>query len=55
MSISFLRSVVLTYLPITRDFLWLLDACVPADLWVLAMWLIDMLVLLLRLLPVFPV
>jgi hypothetical protein len=55
MSTSFLRSVALTYLPLTWDFLWLLDACAPTDLWVLAAWLIDMLVLLLGLLPMFPI
>jgi hypothetical protein len=55
MSTSFLRSVVLNYLLLTQDFLWLLDACSPVDLRVMAVWLIDMLVLLLRLLLVFPV
>jgi hypothetical protein len=55
MSTSFLRSAALTYLPQTQDFLWLLDACAPVDLRVLAAWLIDMLVLPLGLLLVFPV
>jgi hypothetical protein len=55
MSTSFLKSVALTYLSLTRDFLWLLDACALADLLVLAARLIDMLVLLLGLLSVFPV
>jgi hypothetical protein len=52
---SFSKSAALTYLPLTQDFIWLLDACAPVDLQVLATWLIDMLVLPLGLLLVFPV
>jgi hypothetical protein len=54
-STSSLRSVALTYLRITQGFLWLLDACAPVDLRAPAAWLTDMLVLLLKLLLVFPV
>jgi hypothetical protein len=50
-----LRSAALTYLPLTRGFLWLLDARALVDLWASAMWLTDMLVLLLKLLLAFPV
>jgi hypothetical protein len=53
MSASSLKSAALIYLPLTRGFLWLLGAYVPADLRVPAVWLIDMPVLLLKLLLVF--
>jgi hypothetical protein len=43
--ISFLKISALTHLPLVRGFLWLLGACAPADLQVLAVWLIDMLVM----------
>jgi hypothetical protein len=33
-STSFLKSAALTYLLPTQDFLWLLDAYAPVDLWV---------------------
>jgi hypothetical protein len=55
MSTSFLRSAALAYLPLTWGFLWLLDAFAPVDLWAPAVWLTDMLVLLLKLLLVFHV
>jgi hypothetical protein len=51
----FMKSAALAYLPLTQDFLWLLDACAPVDLRVPAAWLIDMLVLPLGLLLVFSV
>jgi hypothetical protein len=48
-----LSTYILTNFPLAQGFSWLLDACVPADLLVLAAWLIDMLVLPLRLLLAF--
>jgi hypothetical protein len=48
-----LRTSVLTHFPLARGFLWPLDACVSMDLWVPAVWLIDMPVLPLRLLLAF--
>jgi hypothetical protein len=55
MSTSFLKNDAFSYLSLTQDFLWLLDACAPVDLRVPVAWLIDMLVLPLGLLLVFPV
>jgi hypothetical protein len=45
MSASSMKSAALTYLPLARGFLWLLDACALVDLQVPAVWLIDIPVL----------